>query len=148
MIKRSQHNMIQRIKLSFSHHYQSWGADPNCFLIRPNQAHIRVLPDQKYRVWSEVRAQYSPDHGLKLVWSGVKLSEKSDHRRIRVHLSLIINGSSSIGSDQGSFRLIYFLFSCFLLRYVGLAFSSGNAVGQVFEHKWVWSGTISSALFV
>ena len=35
-------------------------------------------------------------------WSGQRSiwSEKSDHRRIRVHLSLIINGSSAIGSDH------------------------------------------------
>ena len=42
-----------------------------------------------------------------MVWSwsdqGSIWSEKSDHRRIRAHLSLVINGSSAIGSDQKGF---------------------------------------------
>ena len=35
-------------------------------------------------------------------WSGQRSTwfEKSDHRRIRAHLSLIMNGSSAIGSDR------------------------------------------------
>ena len=38
-------------------------------------------------------------------WSGQRSvrSEKPDHRRIRANLSLIINGSSAIGSDQKCF---------------------------------------------
>ena len=39
-------------------------------------------------------------------WSGQRSiwSEKSDHRRIRAHLSLIINGSSATGSDRKRIR--------------------------------------------
>ena len=50
-----------------------WGPDPNWFMIRPSRAHTRVFPDQNYRVWKEVRAHYSVDDGLQMVWSEVDL---------------------------------------------------------------------------
>ena len=125
-----------------------WGSDPNWFMIRPSRAHTRVFPDQNYRVWTEVRAHYSLDDGLEMVWSEVVLvwkvwtmvwrwsdqrsiwSEKSDHRQIRAQLGLIKTSSSALGSDQKCFRtqlglirdkfecLIFFFF-CFLLRDFG-----------------------------
>ena len=84
-------------------HCPGWGPDPNWLMIRPSRAHTRVFPDRNYMVWTEVPAQYSLDDDLEMVWSEVILVSKSDHRRIRAHLRLIINGSSAIGSDQKCF---------------------------------------------
>ena len=53
--------------------YPGWGPDPNWVMIRPSQAHTRVIPDQNYRVFSEVWAHYGLDHGLEMAWSEVIL---------------------------------------------------------------------------
>ena len=97
--------------------FPGWGPDLNWFMIRPGRAHHRVFPDRNYRVWKEVRAHYSLDDGLEMVWSEVILvwkvwtmvwrwsdqrsiwSKKSGHRRIRAQLGLIITSSSALGSD-------------------------------------------------
>ena len=103
----------------FADSFPGWGPDPNWLLIRPSRAHSRVFPDRNYRVFSEVRAHY----GLIMVWRWSDQrsiwSKKSDHRRFRAHFCLI----------RGQFR------------------AQLDLIINVFKRNWVWSGTISSALF-
>ena len=49
-------------------------------------------------------------------------SDKSDHRRIRAQLSLIINRSSAIGSDQKCFRTLLALIRDHLERLILFSF--------------------------
>ena len=55
------------------------------------------------------------------IWSGQRSiwSEKSDHRRIRAHLSLLINGLSAIGSDRKRIR-----------AYLSLIINRSTAIGS------------------
>ena len=96
-----------------------WGADPNCFMIRPNRPHTSVFPDRNYRVWTEAPAHYSLNHDLVLVWSEVNLVWKvwsqayssvleSDHKLFERNWVWSEMFSNAIVSGQWPFWAPYF----------------------------------------
>ena len=134
---------VSRYFLFMSLWNPGWGPDPNWLIIIPSRAHTSVFPGPNYyRVWTEVRAHYSLDDGLEMVWSDVNLAWKVWTLVWRWSNQMSIwSEKSGRWSGDGLIRCQFGLKS--LDDGLEMVWSDVNLVWKVWTMIWRWSDQMS-----